>query len=118
MTYFDSPKNKAMWDKEITRMEAERERRRQNGFKPDKTMEETGDQKKSLFGRISEHVRLITLEELERIVRAKKGLAPKGHGMSMAGTERVRESRVNERTEYGRELEKDSARYGAAAGRR
>ncbi len=113
--YFDSPKNKAMWEKEISRMETERERRRQNGFKPE--LKEEGEADKSSFGKISQYVRLITLEELERIVREKKGLSPKGQKKEMAGNVRQRESRVEERNGYELEAENENARYGAAAGR-
>lgn len=99
MAYFDSPKNKALWDKEIARLETERERRRQNGFKPvDNTLEDEGE--KSFGGKQSAKVRLITLEELERIVREKKGLAPRGRGREMAGAVKEKGSRANERDAY------------------
>lgn len=98
MAYFDSPKNKAMWEKEIARMETERERRKENGYKV-----EADDVKKSEDRPL---VRLISFEELGRKVRMKKGLAEKENQM----TERMREPRVNERNGYERDARQSGAK--------
>ncbi len=75
MAYFDSPKNQAIWDKEIAQMEAERERRRQNGFKPVEKQDAPSETGHSVFFEGERPgVRRITLKELEMIVRVKKGL--------------------------------------------
>ena len=115
MTYFDSPKNQAIWDKEIARMETERERRRQNGFKPDSRSMETREDKRSGYGeKESPLVRLITLEELEEIVRMQKGNSSKGRQKDVMHG-RSRESYVNERNGYVREVDIENAHYGTAS---
>ena len=73
MRYFDSPKNRAIWEKEIARMETEREKRRQNGFKPVVLSGE--NRQKSAAAMPVGAVRRINLRELEMIVRQKKGLS-------------------------------------------
>lgn len=37
MSFFDSPKNRAIWDRELRVLRAERERRAREGYKPQET---------------------------------------------------------------------------------
>lgn len=100
MAYFDSPKNQAIWKKEIERMKIEREKRRLNGFKSVSPGGESGEADREL----PHGVRKIDFKELERIVRQKKGLS--GRGMNTGEREvrergRARENadKVHERSE-------------------
>ena len=34
MSYFDSPKNRAIWERELNGLRAERERRKREGYRP------------------------------------------------------------------------------------
>lgn len=69
MAYFDSPKNKAMWKKELEGLRAERARREANGFKPE-------PQAMSVSERTAERPdrRKINLEQLEAIEREAGGI--------------------------------------------
>ncbi|MCR5118464.1 MAG: hypothetical protein K6B44_02445 [Lachnospiraceae bacterium] len=69
MAYFDSPKNKAIWKKELEGLRAERARREENGFRPE-TVEKAEVQKSAdRPGR-----RRINLEQLEAIEREAGGI--------------------------------------------
>ena len=69
MAYFDSPKNRALWDKELENLDAERERRKAEGYKPRHYVNaaEAGKQTERYAG--NPKVRRITLKELEDIER-------------------------------------------------
>lgn len=93
MGYFDSPKNKAMWEKEITRLEMERERREHSDVSSaGKEIEESRG--------ANEKVREITLAELEKIVREERGMSPREPGAET----KKRAAHVNEREGYEREI--------------
>jgi hypothetical protein len=66
MAYFDSPKNSAKWEKEMASLRAERERRENGGFKPEKARNEESRTAQSVKDKNSRH-RPITLKELEAI---------------------------------------------------
>ena len=87
MGYFDSPKNKAIWEKEITRLEMEREKREQSDISGGRQIEESRED--------NEEVKEITLAELEIIVRKEKGLPLREPESEM----RKRAERANEREE-------------------
>lgn len=59
MAYFDSPKNRAIWEKELASLRRERERRASEGYTPD----EEGALNKAEENPLRKRV---TLEELER----------------------------------------------------
>ncbi len=71
MAYFDSPKNRAIWKKELDALKAEKERRALNGYRPEeaemheRTQVRTADRP----GR-----RRINLEQLEAIEREAGGI--------------------------------------------
>ncbi|MCR4763561.1 MAG: hypothetical protein K5696_08520 [Lachnospiraceae bacterium] len=62
MAYFDSEKNKAIWAKRLSVLEQERDRRKQNGFKPAQRLKIGGDTAQSEEARPG--VRIITFEQL------------------------------------------------------
>lgn len=70
MAYFDSPKNRAIWEKELTSLRAEKERRAQNGYKPTEQQQKTAaaDRKDNPFRR---RISLQELEEMELRERRK-----------------------------------------------
>ena len=73
MAYFDSPKNRALWDKELESLDAERERRKEEGYRPgqDTGSRAAGTVRGTASGRYADNpkVRRITLKELEDIER-------------------------------------------------
>ena len=75
MAYFDSPKNKALWDKELESLDAERERRKAEGYKPQRKGAQAGNGAygTALDGRDNPRVRRITLKQLEEIERQASG---------------------------------------------
>lgn len=60
MAYFDSEKNRAMWDKRMSSLKEERERRRETGYKPGAEVKEASES----AAKVKPGVRVITLEEL------------------------------------------------------
>ncbi|MCR4745053.1 MAG: hypothetical protein K5894_07455 [Lachnospiraceae bacterium] len=88
MRYFDSAKNRALWEKEIDALDAEREARKKNGYKP-AAMDKSAVSKADINSRMAEGssktsevklkngVRKINLAQLEEIVRIRKGLPVK-----------------------------------------
>ncbi|MBO7356522.1 MAG: hypothetical protein J6U50_07815 [Lachnospiraceae bacterium] len=97
MAYFDSPKNSAMWEKEMTGLRAERDRRQNEGFKPASRENTETKMEKSAKQNDPRH-RAITLKELEEI-EAKMG-----------GVRRVkRPTRVKARSMEMKQGEKSSA---------
>ena len=91
MAYFDSPKNSAIWEKEMAGLRAERERRESGGFKPEKAGAATEESKAVQSAKDkSSHHRPITLKELEAIDarmtgvrRVKRPTRAKAHTMDM-----------------------------------
>ncbi|MCR4585840.1 MAG: hypothetical protein K5686_08980 [Lachnospiraceae bacterium] len=69
MAYFDSPKNRAIWNKELDGLRAERARREENGFKPEAADKQFKQQSAERPGR-----RRINLEQLEAIEREAGGI--------------------------------------------
>ncbi|MBR6239110.1 MAG: hypothetical protein IKQ83_08700 [Lachnospiraceae bacterium] len=60
MAYFDSEKNRAMWDKRMSALRDERDKRRESGYKPGTEFKEASKDSAGL----KPGVRVITLEEL------------------------------------------------------
>ena len=60
MAYFDSEKNKAMWEKRLTFLEQERDRRKAQGFRPI----DRNQMKQDGAEPVRQGVREITFEEL------------------------------------------------------
>ena len=63
MSYFDSPKNRAIWERELNGLRAERERRKREGYRPQI------DEKQAVSAEKKEqnpYRRKITLQELEQ----------------------------------------------------
>ena len=77
LAYFDSPKNRALWDKELESLDAERERRKEEGYRPKQAGRSAGSAAKTAGGRDryadNPKVRRITLKELEEIERRASG---------------------------------------------
>ena len=69
--YFDSPKNKALWEKELESLDAERKRRSEEGYKPHQkaAAAQTPGQKTEAG---NPKVRRITLKMLEEIEKAAR----------------------------------------------
>ena len=65
MAYFDSEKNKAMWERHLATLEAEKEKRKESGYKPS-AAENTRNTIEKKPG-----VRVITFQELVRKEAAK-----------------------------------------------
>ena len=66
MAYFDSPKNRAIWERELKGLRAEKERRAKEGYRPQK-----GEQEISVESRQEQNPfrKRITLKELEQAER-------------------------------------------------
>ncbi|MCR4764426.1 MAG: hypothetical protein K5696_12945 [Lachnospiraceae bacterium] len=71
MNYFDSPKNQALWDKELASLKGERDRRKVDGYKPHKEAEPEK-------AAVNPNRRRITLAELEEIERRESGRSAEG----------------------------------------
>ncbi len=70
MAFFDSAKNRALWDKELESLDAERARRREEGYKPQHEgfrLVTSADTKEKGMYSDNPKVRRITLKELEEI---------------------------------------------------
>ncbi len=68
MAYFDSPKNRAMWEKTMVALRAEKERRRVSGYAP--VNEDDGKLKEP----VNPYRRKINLSQLEEIERQAEGI--------------------------------------------
>lgn len=68
MAFFDSPKNRAIWERRLSALREEKEERRKNGFAPTDRENQTEDQKDGQFRR------RITLRQLEEKELAKEGV--------------------------------------------
>ena len=66
MRYFDSPKNRALWEREMKELRAERERGEQKGFVPEAAEQKVREVK-------NVYRRKISLKELERQELAVSG---------------------------------------------
>ena len=66
MNYFDSAKNKALWEKELSSLRGERDRRKAEGYKPQKEKKEDTAEK-------NPYRRRSTLKELEEIEKRESG---------------------------------------------
>lgn len=69
MSYFDSPKNRAMWERELKGLRAEKERRAREGYEPGARGPSEGGREKDNPMR-----RRITLQELERQELEESGI--------------------------------------------
>ena len=105
MAYFDSPKNKALWDKELESLDAERERRKAEGYKPQRNGAQAGSGAKgtALDGRDNPRVRRITLKQLEEIERQASGRKPD------AGSEHQRARRAAEHRHEAEKTRQETA---------
>ena len=63
MAYFDSPKNRALWEKTMVGLRAERERRRATGYAP---TNESGARHAESMNPYRRKINLAELEEIER----------------------------------------------------
>lgn len=80
MAFFDSPKNMALWNKELESLDAERERFKEEGYKPElKVIDGTGGKNRTVD---NPKVRRITLKELEEIERTARAEMNGGSEMS------------------------------------
>ncbi len=68
MAFFDSPKNKAIWNKEMESLRPERAQRESEGFPPAKKRAEQQRAKLDIPGR-----KQINLEELQKIASLEQG---------------------------------------------
>lgn len=68
MAFFDSPKNRAMWEKKLSALREEKEERRKNGFAPADRENQTENQRSDQFRR------RITLKQLEEKELAREGI--------------------------------------------
>ncbi len=59
MAYFDSEKNKAIWEKHLASLDEERQRRKENGYKPEKARAVVSNEPSRKPG-----VRVINFEQL------------------------------------------------------
>ena len=66
MGYFDSPKNKALWERELESLDAERQRRKEQGYKPHQ-QKAASDSQNPQKTAANPKVRKITLQMLEEI---------------------------------------------------
>lgn len=69
MAYFDSPKNRAMWNKELAGLKAEKEERAKNGYQAKSAVKNVNKESKDNPRR-----RKINLKELERIEMEANGV--------------------------------------------
>ncbi len=81
MAFFDSPKNMALWNKELANLDAERERRKKEGYKPEMKVVDGSGRVSRTTGN-NPHVRRITLKELEEIERNARAEKNAGSEMS------------------------------------
>lgn len=90
MGYFDSPKNRAMWNRELAELRREKERRAAEGYHPQKR--EENEMQKAEAKETNPNRRRINLAELERIDmqmgrirRVKRPTRSRPLGMENAG---------------------------------
>ena len=91
MGYFDSAKNRALWEKELNDLEEQREQRKTEGYNPRRTLAS----RTQTSGEISNpKVRRINLKELEEIERQAR--LAQGDDLSTGGRVRRRSGRTAE----------------------
>ncbi len=88
MAYFDSPKNRALWEKELSSLDEERARREQEGFRPRPAQAPESPDIRGI--RMNPFVTVITLAELEEIERAARAK----ERAAATGPERQREGQM------------------------
>ena len=100
MGYFDSTKNRALWEKELSDLEGERERRMTEGYKPKRPgTAGSRDSDAALRSGNNPKVRRINLKELEEIERQSRlaqGQPVKDKALR-SGRQRSREAGSGER---------------------
>ncbi len=85
MGYFDSPKNRALWERELSDLEGEKNRRKQEGYVP-KYKENA--EKQRMPETTNPYVRRINLKELEAIEKAAREAAAASGSASEERTRR------------------------------
>lgn len=100
MAYFDSPKNRALWEKELNGLDQLRSEREKEGFKPQS--EEDREVRHAAEGSLVREINLQELEEIEKAARAAQ--APEGS---------VRKELARESYGREREIEMESPVLGA-----
>lgn len=83
MAFFDSPKNRALWDREAATLRPEREARAATGFMPAKKREVMMDPLQS-----SPNRERINFQQLEKIVKEERNMG--GKAVSQASAQRTR----------------------------
>lgn len=74
MSYFDSPKNRAIWERELRGLREEKERRAREGYHPQKEVSSASHQKQRDQNPYRIRISLQELEQEEReAVRARRG---------------------------------------------
>ena len=107
MAYFDSPKNRALWDKELEGLDAERERRKEEGYRPQQGKKDVGAETGSVRDRSAGNprVRRITLKELEEIEREASGRI----SSSEKANERQKAKQAAKRRQNARDIQAEAA---------
>lgn len=97
MAFFDSPKNRAMWGRELISLEEERKKRAANGYKPQQAAKTKAG---SAFGKSKDRplVRRITLAELIAIENAARKAAVSAEQM---GANEMGERKIMRRNVHG-----------------
>jgi len=91
LAFFDSPKNMALWNKELASLDAERERRKEEGYRPEmKVIDGSGRASRTVGN--NPYVRRITLKELEEIERRARA---ESGGSEMTGGMQKKANRQN-----------------------
>lgn len=68
MAYFDSPKNRALWEKTMVGLRAERERRAATGYAP------AGEERRGAAEAVNPFRKKVNLTQLEEIERQAEGV--------------------------------------------
>lgn len=96
MAFFDSPKNRAMWEKKLSALREEKEERRKNGFVPTDRENQTENQRSDQFRR------RITLKQLEEKELAREGIRRvKRPGREMRAAKKMEKQQSMERKPKG-----------------
>ena len=87
MAYFDSPKNRAIWERELKGLRAEKERRAKEVYRPQKGEQEISVESRQEQNPFRKRITLKELEQAEReAVQARRARRP----------QRVREAEAKE----------------------
>ena len=87
MAYFDSPKNRAIWERELRGLRAEKERRAREGYTPNETRSKAAQVKKEE----NPFRRRTSLKELERQEQEARKARRAARPARQRGMERQRE---------------------------